>query len=421
VPREIIVHELKLWQYKKKRTRWESLPRLMMRTSSFRNQRVRGGNVCRPRNVTLCVVGMLMLLVSACSEGKTEPPKVNPVVPVTMAAVTQKTIPVHLTAIGNVEAYSTVAIKARVGGELVQVNFKEGQEVNKGDLLFKIDPRPYEATLAEAKARLARDVALLRKAQEDANRYATLIQKQVVSQEQYDQVRANLGSLQAGAKADEATVESARLQMSYCSIYAPISGRTGSLLVDVGNLIKANDDNKSMVVVRQIQPIYVAFSVPEQYLREVKRHWTSEKLKVIATPRDGQGEPLEGELSFIDNTVDTTTGTILFKADFPNGDKSLWPGQFVNVSLLLAFQKDAVIVPSQAIQTGQQGSYVFVVRPDMTVEVRTISSGRIVDGETVVEKGLQVGEKVVTDGQLRLYPNARVDVKNGESAPKPAS
>jgi len=356
-----------------------------------------------------------------CSEGKTEAPRTAPPVPVSVARVAQKTIPVQITSIGNVEAYATVSVKARVGGELVQVLFKEGQDVNKGDLLFRIDPRPYEAALAEAKAKLAKDLALAKKAEEDARRYSSLIQKQVVSQEQYDQVRANLASLEAAVKADEAAVESARLQLSYCSIHAPISGRTGSLLVHPGNLIKANDDNKSMVVIRQIQPIYVAFSVPEHHVGEIKRHWAVGPLKVTARPRDGNSSPLEGELTFMDNSVDMATGTILLKATFSNQDKSLWPGQFVDVALLLTFQSGASVVPSQAVQTGQKGPYVFLVRQDLTVEQRAVEVGRTVDNETVIEKGLEPGDLVVTDGQLRLFTGARVEIKGGEKAQGPAS
>ncbi len=341
--------------------------------------------------------------------------------PVSVARVTQKTVPVQLSTIGNVEAYSTVSIKARVGGELVQVAFKEGQDVNKGDLLFRIDPRPYEAALAEARARLAKDLALAKKAEEDARRYSSLIQKQVVSQEQYDQVRANLASLEAAVKADEAAVESARLQLSYCSIYAPISGRTGSLLVHPGNLIKANDDNKSMVVIRQIQPIYVTFSVPEHHLGEIRRHWAVGPLKVVASPKDGNAPPVEGELTFMDNSVDVATGTILLKATFSNQDKSLWPGQFVDVALLLTFERDTSVVPSQAVQTGQQGPYVFLVKGDLTVEQRSVEVGRTVDGDTVIRKGVEPGDLVVTDGQLRLFTGARVEIKGGDKAQGPAS
>jgi len=362
------------------------------------------------------LVGLAAALLSACSEGKSEQPKVREAVPVVVGEVAQKTLPVEIHAIGNVEAYSTVSIKARVGGDLTRVHFKEGQEVRKGDLLFQIDPRPYEAALAEAKAKLAKDIALARKAEEDARRYAALIEKQVVSQEQYDQVRANRASLDAAVKADEAAVESARLQVSYCSIYAPFSGRTGSLLLHEGNLIKANDDNKSLVVIRQIQPVYVSFSVPEQSLPEIKRHWGAEGLKVAVSSRERHGETVWGELTFMDNAVDTTTGTILLKATFTNQDKALWPGQFVNVALTLTEQRDAIVVPSQAVQTGQQGQYVFVVRPDLTVESRSVAVDRTVGQEAVVGKGLAPGERVVTDGQLRLVPGARVEIKNAERA-----
>lgn len=373
----------------------------------------------RPLLALLAFVGLMGLL--GCPEGKTEAPRTPPSVPVSVARVKQKTIPVQLTAIGNVEAYSTVAVKARVGGELTQAFFKEGQDVNKGDLLFRIDPRPYEAALAEAKARLAKDLALAKKADEDARRYSSLIRKQVVSQEQYDQVRANLASLEAVVKADEAAVESARLQLSYCSIYAPISGRTGSLMVHPGNLIKANDDNKSMVVIRQIQPVYVAFSVPEHYLGEIRRHWASGPLKVVASPREGNSPPLEGELTFMENSVDMATGTILLKATFSNQDKSLWPGQFVDVALLLTFQRDALVVPSQAVQAGQQGPYVFLVREDLTVEQRGVEPGRTVGEETVIQRGLQPGDLVVTEGQLRLFSGARVELKGNEKVEGPAS
>ncbi len=362
------------------------------------------------------LVGLAAALLSACSEGKSEQPKVREAVPVVVGEVAQKTLPVEIHAIGNVEAYSTVSIKARVGGDLTRVHFKEGQEVRKGDLLFQIDPRPYEAALAEAKARLAKDIALAKKAEEDARRYAALIEKQVVSQEQYDQVRANRASLDAAVKADEAAVENARLQVSYCSIYAPFSGRTGSLLLHEGNLIKANDDNKSLVVIRQIQPVYVSFSVPEQFLPEIKRHWGAEGLKVAVSSREKHGEPVWGDLTFMDNAVDTTTGMILLKATFTNQDKALWPGQFVNAALTLTEQRDAIVVPSQAVQTGQQGQYVFVVRPDLTVESRAVAVDRTVGQEAVVGKGLVPGERVVTDGQLRLVPGARVEIKNAERA-----
>lgn len=360
-------------------------------------------------------------LVSGCSEGKSEAPKAPPPVPVTVAKVVRRDVPVELKAIGNVEAYSIVSIKSRTGGELLKVHFQEGQEVSKGDLLFTIDPRPYEAALAEARARLAKDVALLKKAQQDAERYASLIQKQVVSQEQYDQVKANLASLEATVKADEAAVESAKLQLSYCYIYAPISGRTGSLMAHVGNLIKASDDNKSMVVIRQIQPIYVSFSVPEQYLPRIKDRWTHGKLPVRISLRNGANQQLEGELTFMENTVDPTTGMILLKATFPNRDKTLWPGQFVDVALKLDEQPNVLLVPTHAVQTGQKGPYVFLVGPENIAEMRLVRLGRSLGQESVVEEGLQEGDKVVTDGQIRLVPGARVEIKGPEGSEKSKS
>lgn len=360
-------------------------------------------------------------LVGGCSEGKSEAPKVLPPVPVTVAQVVRRDVPVELKAIGNVEAYSTVSIKSRIGGELLKVHFQEGQEVSKGDLLFTIDPRPYEAALAEARARLAKDAALLKKARQDAERYASLIQKQVVSQEQYDQVKANLASLEATVKADEAAVENAKLQLSYCYIYAPISGRTGSLLANAGNLIKASDDTKSMVVIRQIQPIYVAFSVPEQYLPKIKERWTRGKLPVkVSLPNTG-GQKLEGELTFMENTVDPATGTILLKATFANRDKTLWPGQFVDVVVELDKQPDALLIPSHAVQTGQQGPYVFVVDAGNVAEMRLVRLGRSVGQESVVEQGLQEGDRVVTEGQIRLVPGAKVEVKGLEGSERSES
>ncbi|MEJ5378098.1 MAG: efflux RND transporter periplasmic adaptor subunit [bacterium] len=364
----------------------------------------------------LVLTGLLLGMGSGCSEGKSESPKAPPPVPVAVAQAVRRNVPIEVNAIGNVEAYNTVSIKSRTGGELLKVHFQEGQEVSKGDLLFTIDPRPYEAALAEAKARLAKDLALLKKAQQDAERYASLLQKQVVSQEQYDQVRANLAALEATVKAEEAAVESAKLQLSYCYIYAPISGRTGSLLAHVGNLIKASDENKSMVVIRQIQPIYVSFSVPEQYLPRIKARWAAGKLPVRVSLRNGEGRFMEGELTFMENTVDPATGTILLKATFPNQDRALWPGQFVDVALKLEEQPNALLIPSHAVQTGQQGTYVFLVGPGNTAQMRPVRVGRSLGQETVVEQGLQEGDLVITDGQIRLVPGTKVELKGAEDS-----
>lgn len=356
---------------------------------------------------------ILAVFFGACSGKKAEPPK-KPAVPVTVAAVVQKAVPVQIRAIGNVEAYTTVGVKSQIGGVLMRVHFREGQDVSKGALLFTIDPRPYEAALKQAEANLAKDNAQLENAREEVRRYAELVKKGYVAQEQFDQIRTNSAALEATANADKAAVENAQLQLKYCYIYSPITGRTGSLISYEGNLIKANADT-SMVVINQIQPIYVTFSVPEQYLAEIKRYMAIEKVKVEAVIGKDDSHPVEGVLTFVDNAVDTTTGTIKLKATFANQEKRLWPGLFVNVAVTLTTQPNAVVAPTQAVQTGQSGQYVFVIKDDLTAESRPVVVGRTLDGETVVEKGLQPGERVVTDGQLRLVPGSKVDIKSPES------
>ena len=350
-------------------------------------------------------------LLTACSGGKPEQPVKEPVVPVAAAAVIQKAVPVQMDAIGNVEAYSTVGIKAQVGGELTHVYFKEGQDVRKGDILFKIDTRPYEAALRQAEANLAKDTVQMENAREVARRYVELVKKGYIAQEQYDQIRTNAAALEATVNADKALVENARLQLKYCSIYSPITGRTGGLIVNQGNLIKANADNP-MVVINQVQPIYVSFSVPEKYLSEIKKYKSAGKIKVEAVIAKDENDTAEGALTFIDNVVDSATGTIKLKATLANKEKRLWPGQFVSAIMTLTTQPDAIVVPSQAVQTGQSGQYVFVVKNDLTVESRPVVVVRTLGDEAVVEGGLQAGDKVVTDGQLRLVPGARVEIKS---------
>ena len=353
-----------------------------------------------------------LALLPACDrKGEPVGPQIMPVVPVTVAAAEQKTMPLEIRAIGNVVASATVSVLARVGGALEEVHFREGAEVEKGQLLFVIDPRPYEVALKEAEAYLARDQALLERAEADLKRYAELVKQDFVTQEQYDQALASKASLGATVQADEAAVKNARLQLSYCYIYAPIAGRTGDLLVDAGNLIKANDDHP-MVVIHQVRPIEVSFSVPEEYLSQIRARRSSSPLKVTAGPdQEKSATAAEGRLVFVNNTVDTATGTVLLKASFTNEDGSLWPGQFVNVSLTLGEQADAVVIPSRAVQSGQQGLYVFVVRDDRTVESRPVVVSRALGEETVIEEGVSPGETVVTDGQLRLAPGARVEIK----------
>jgi multidrug efflux system membrane fusion protein len=358
----------------------------------------------------LALLLSVSLFAASCSGEKKPPPP--PPVPVLVATVTEKTVPVELKVIGNVEAYSTVSIKSRLAGQLLQVKFKEGQDVKQGELLFVIDPRPYEAALRQVEANLARDKALATKAQADAGRYAELIRKQFVSQQDYDQAKATADSLGATVNAGQVAVQNARLNLSYCYIKAPISGRTGSLIANQGNMIKENADT-AMLVINQIQPIYVSFALPEQNLGEIRKYMAAEKVPVEAIIAGQENNPEVGVLSFIDNTVDKTTGTILCKATFTNEPKRLWPGLFVNVVVKLSSQPGAVLVPSQAIQTSQEGQIVFVVKPDLKVEVRTVEVGRPIDGDVIITKGLQPGERVVTEGQLRLVPGATVQIKSG--------
>jgi multidrug efflux system membrane fusion protein len=360
----------------------------------------------------ICVLSLSVLLIctlSACS-AKTPPPQ-KPPVPVSAAMVIKKTVPVQIRAIGNVEAYSTVAVKSQIGGVLTRVHFREGEYVNKGALLFTIDPRPYEAALRQAEANLAKNTAQLENSRKEVRRYAELVKKGYVAQEQYDQISTNAASFEAIVNADLAVVENARLQLKYCYIYSPITGRTGNLIADEGNLIKASADT-AMVVINQVQPIYVTFSVPEQNLQEIKSYMAEGKLRVEAFLSKEDVNPEQGVLTFIDNAVDLATGTIELKGTFANKGKRLWPGQFVIAVLTLTSQPDAIIVPSQSIQTGQKGQYVFVIKNDLTVEDRPVIVGRTINSETVIDKGLQSGERVVTDGQLRLVPGAKVEIKN---------
>jgi multidrug efflux system membrane fusion protein len=335
---------------------------------------------------------------------------------VTAGIIIQKAVPVQVRAIGNIEAYSTISVKSQIGG-ILRVHFREGQDVSKGDLLFTIDPRPYEAALKQAEANLAKDTAQLENARVEVNRYAELVKKGYVAQEQYDQIRTNADAFEATVNAGKAMVENAHLQLKYCYIYSPINGRTGNLIVNEGNLIKANADT-SMVVINQVQPIYVTFSVPEQNLSEIKKYMLYGKVKVQAFITKGEDNPEEGILNFVDNTVDVATGTIKLKATFVNKGKRLWPGQFVDVVMTLTTQPNAIVVPSQSIQTGQKGQYVFIIKNDLTVEDRPIIVGRTLNSETIIEKGLQSGEKVVTDGQLLLVPGAKVEIKTSTESNK---
>jgi multidrug efflux system membrane fusion protein len=328
-------------------------------------------------------------------------------------------MPITIRAIGNVEAIETVAIKARIGGELLGIRFREGDTVHRGDVLFVIDSRPYEAALAQAEAELARDQALLAKAATDITRYEDLVKQDYVTKEQYDQIIADAASLKAAVAADEAAVDTARLNVAYCTITAPVTGRTGYLNVKVGNLIKANDDN-AMVTINQISPIDVTFSIPAQQLPAVLAHRES-GIRVLATlPGDATGAAT-GTLTFVDNAVDKATSTILLKATFANREERMWPGQFVDVTAILGEEPDRVVCPSAAVQTGQEGQHVFVVTADKSVELRPVRVNRMDEVNAVIEDGLTAGETVVTDGQLRLVPGSVVEIKEGGGSDGAAS
>jgi membrane fusion protein, multidrug efflux system len=355
-------------------------------------------------------------------------------VPVVTAQVSEKDVPIDLAAIGNVEAYTTISVRAQVTGQLREAAFHEGDAVKKGDLLFTLDRRPFEAALQQAQANFTRDQALLGQAEAQLNRDAAnaeyqqltaerqsqLMARGIVSKDVAEQARAAADATNATAKADKAAIESARAQLvaqqaavdnaavslGYTAIRSPIDGRTGNLAVKVGNLVTANQTE--LMTIAQIQPTYVTFSVPATHLPTVKRHMSGGKLSVVATPQDADARPAEGTLTFVDNGVDMTTDTIRLKATFPNDDHALWPGQFVRVTLRLATLPHAMVLPSQAVQTGQDGEYVFVVKQDSTVEQRAVTSGQRMDQDVVIEKGVRAGETVVTEGQLRLEPGSRV-------------
>jgi multidrug efflux system membrane fusion protein len=333
-----------------------------------------------------------------------------PPAPVTVATVERASMPVKISAVGNALAYATVAVKSRVDGQIFKVSFQEGQLVHKGELLFSIDPRPFQALVRQAQANLARDQSSLQRFRLDLERYSELLKKDFAPRQQVDQAKGQVGSAEATVQADEAAIVQAQLNVEYTQIRSPLEGITGNLLVNEGNLVKAND-TVALVVITQVKPIYVSFSVPEQRLPEIKRRLANEKLAVeVAIPGDDR-PPAVGQLTFINNSVDANTGTIQLKATFPNEDGRLTPGQFVNASLTLNTLASALVVPTQAIQSGQNGTFVFVVKADKTVEMRPVTLGFTVEGRAVIEKGVEPGEEVVTAGQLRLFPGARVEIR----------
>jgi len=416
------------------------------------------------------LVLVALLAAAGCSDRASGTQRATaPPVPVLVAEAMRRDVPLDVSVIGTVQALTTVGVKSQVSGQVVKVNFTEGQDVKAEQLLFTIDPRPFAAALAQAKANVGRDTAQMRQAEaalaqrqaevqqamanlerdqaqlENARvqerRYKTLVEKELVARELYDQFRTNLSALEATLNADRAAVENARaaaqaaaagvenaraviqadeamvetanLNVGYTTIRAPMNGRTGNLMLQAGNVVKANEDNP-MVVIAQVHPIYVSFAVPQQHLTAIKQYSAAGPVTVRATA-PGAAKPAVGRLTFVNNTVDPTTGTIQLKATFDNAENVLWPGQYVDVVLTLTTQP-AVVVPSQAVQPGQQGPYVFVVTPDLTVQPRLLELGRRLASETIITKGLAPGERVVTDGQLRLVPGSRVEIKSAKAS-----
>ncbi len=357
------------------------------------------------------------LALGGCSKEtpqKAAPGQFAPIVKIATAAL--KDVPLRIDAVGAVEAYSAVSVTAQVNGQIEKVHFAEGDHVSKGELLVTLDQRPFKAALNQAAAILARDTAQMENAKKEAERSAALARDGVLAQADAERSQAAADAATAAVAADRAALENTRLMLEYGSIRSPISGKTGAVLLNEGNLIKAND--KTLVTIYQMQPIYVAFSLPQRHLAALRVQMARHKLEVTAAAPGDDGPPAEGTLEFLDNAVDAATGTIKLKALFPNRGGGLVPGQFVNVTLTLAVDKDALTIPAHAVVTGQQGAYVFVVKPDGTAEMRPVTVARLAGAEAVIAEGVREGETVVTDGQLQVRPGGKVKPAAGDTAPR---
>ena len=379
------------------------------------------------RTLSLIVPSVFLLLVCAACAGEEGAAASaaagggrggagGPAIPVAVGTVVQKAMPIEISVIGAAEAFSSVAIRAQTTGQLTSVNFTEGDDVMAGQVLFTLDRRPLEAALQQAQANLDRDVAQAANAAQQAKRYDELAQRGIATREQVDTSRTTVTALNATVEADKAAVENANVQLQYATISAPISGRTGALMVHEGNLVRANDQTP-LVVINQVAPISVSFAIPEARLPELKKYMAGGALRVTANPPNDDAAPAVGKISFVDNSVDQTTGTIKVKGTFPNADRRLWPGQYVNVIVTLTMDPAAIVVPSVAVQAGQQGPYVFVVNAEQKVDIRPVTVKRTSATDTVIESGLKPGEIVVTDGHLRLVPGSRIAVKGQNEQP----
>jgi multidrug efflux system membrane fusion protein len=349
----------------------------------------------------------LSLFVLSCS--KKQVVRKAELVPVTVAKVESKLIPVQINTYGNIEAYTVVPVKSLIGGQIIKAHVNSGQDVKKGDLLFSIDARPYEANLKQIEANLERDTVLAEDAERQARVKVELYKKKAVSEDDMFKTKAISESLKRSVKVDEANMDKARLDVEYCSIRSPIDGRAGDVLTDEGNIIKAND--QTLIVIMQIKPVSVSFSIPQVYLNLMKKHILSKKLEVLVKAQNDTEPPVKADVEFLDNTVDPATGTVRIEAKADNEKELFWPGQFVNVTINMVSENPVLVVLSRAVQPSQKGNYVYVVKPDNTVEMRLVTILRSANGESALSQGVSEGETVITDGHLRLVPGSKVEIK----------
>ncbi|MEO5357874.1 MAG: efflux RND transporter periplasmic adaptor subunit [Nitrospirae bacterium YQR-1] len=370
-------------------------------------------------SIRITVSAFIFLFIISCNNMATGQKKAQPPVPVSVQKAVAKSMPVEITAFGTVEAFNSLSLIPQIPGKILKIHFKEGQFVKKGDLLITIDPAPYKEKLSQAEGTLAKDRANLTYAKEEAQRYTFLLEKGAVSRSDYDKSTSSYKAQEELVRSDEAVVKQARLNLAYCSVHSPIDGKTGALILKEGAVV---EENKTKVVtINQIQPILVKFSVPERFLNEIKEFSDKNTLKVLAFPPKYEKTPREGKLTFISNSVDQNSGMIELKAEYENKDGFLWPGQFVNVVMHLSVTPNAVVVPSASVQSGLKGNYAFVVKPDMTAQLRAVVVDRVQRDETVIKSGIVAGETVVTDGHIKLKDGLTVkfnDVSTAQPAPE---